>query len=371
MGSGVNPGIASQAGFAFQEQIFCILAAEMGEGDSVCYEGPDDVSLTDSRGFLKLFQVKQTNVGKDDVYQIYTNWMMTLLGEASPTVEECMLVQDDCYKCSSFFDDISKEEFLGEVKKRSIENKGCLAAQLYSSVGGNDGRILEAFDLVKANAKYCRIGWADYENRIWAGLTKYFATGDEESSVFKERVKEFQRIVSYKIHESMRCKEPCTLSFQRLLGLCEDVRSSIGLGKFMPSYSAWLEQAKPAGINTLGRESRQLGYCFNDSDKITNHLFYGLYYHSLRMWHMENCRVETVADIEGVTYSNFCDAVERLSEDGRDTPAARLRETKREPNSFTQNDYERWGSCIYLTGDNIPLEKRISWKDEDDKDDNL
>lgn len=78
-------GIFAQAGFAFQMNVFLKQVTELTDGSVARYEYLDDISASASLDELsgqiglcdtQLFQVKNTHVSKQDVIQIYTNWIL-------------------------------------------------------------------------------------------------------------------------------------------------------------------------------------------------------------------------------------------------------------------------------------------------------
>lgn len=349
-----------------------MLAAEMGAGETVCYEEHDDVSLIGADGVLRLFQAKQTTVNKVDVYQIYINWVIGTLKCEAP-IAEYILMQSEGYTCSHAFGDISRNDFLAEVSKRASKKPSCLASELLSKADGDSNSILKAFDAVKSKSKHESIQNRNLDSRLRAGLTEGLDTGDGNSSVFDDRIEEFQYVVNYNIHEAMSRKMSYRLTFQGRLRLCEGIRSRITVDKYNPNYLAWRVVRDPSYVDVYKarRECRQLEYCTSDSKRITDHLFYGAFYGSTRFWYLSNSQAEIVGSLENVTYENFRDVVDKLVEDGCDRPLKRLRETKVLGNSFTNSEFERWGSCIFLTGSNIPPDHRISWKDEDDRNDDI
>lgn len=80
-------GILSQAGFAFQMKVFLKQVTELNPNAVASYEYLDDISASTSLDELsgriglcesRLIQVKNTNVGKRDVVQIYTNWILAV-----------------------------------------------------------------------------------------------------------------------------------------------------------------------------------------------------------------------------------------------------------------------------------------------------
>ena len=65
-----------------------------------------------------------------------------------------------------------------------------------------------------------------------------------------------------------------------------------------------------------------------------------------------------------MTFCNFRDSCLSLEADGDDRPIKRLLATKDKSNQYAFNEHEKWGSCIWLTREETPADKLISWEDE-------
>jgi len=63
------------------------------------------------------------------------------------------------------------------------------------------------------------------------------------------------------------------------------------------------------------------------------------------------------------TYDNYDFAISLLKRKNEDIPINRLNDTKERSNSYAQNEQIRYGAAIYLTRDDIEMEKQISWKE--------
>jgi hypothetical protein len=90
-----------------------------------------------------------------------------------------------------------------------------------------------------------------------------------------------------------------------------------------------------------------------------------MYYHATSLKYMENNRTSRIDDIEETTFESFDRVKFNLKKQNEDSPYNRLEETKKQPNSFAENEQIRFGSSIHLTKEDTG-EKQISWKDEDD-----
>lgn len=103
-------GIFAQAGFAFQMNVFLKQVTELTDGSVARYEYLDDISASASLDELsgqiglcdtQLFQVKNTHVSKQDVIQIYTNWILADCERES--ISSFWLLYSDQKTLSEFF----------------------------------------------------------------------------------------------------------------------------------------------------------------------------------------------------------------------------------------------------------------------------
>lgn len=112
------------------------------------------------------------------------------------------------------------------------------------------------------------------------------------------------------------------------------------------------------------REYKQLLACGMPQKIIETHLLYSIYYKNVCYKYLELNKINKIRDIEETTFENFENAKFIVQNEGRDTPAQRLKETKMQTNSHADSEQIKYGSGIYLTRED-ELEHQISWEDED------
>ena len=94
-------------------------------------------------------------------------------------------------------------------------------------------------------------------------------------------------------------------------------------------------------------------------------LGYRQYYQQYRLMNLENGRVDAMNSIEMTSFENFIQTKDRVQAENIDTPRNRFEETKRCSNSYASTEQIRYGTLIYLTGESIDDDIKISWKDDE------
>lgn len=365
-------GIFSQAGFAFQMNVFLKQVTELTPGEVARYEYLDDVSASTGLdelggriGFCetRLIQVKNTSVSKQDVVQIYTNWILAVCEQES--ISSFWLFYSDHKSLSEFFNTITANQFIERLDKKAKKSSKSNAAALKASL--NDDEIVNLFSHVKERARACGINENAINAEIRDNLSSIFHL-TSNSDLFDERVAELRRRVQLNVSESMLNTTPYEIDYDSFMWLCEQICAKISAKRYELDYSAWMAASDGDLLSAKesSREYQQLCSCQNDTSFISQHLYFCEYYRSINYERLARCQASNVLSLENSTFNNFRDSCNLLKLDGKDDPMRRLITTKRCQNSYAYNDHEKWGSCIWLTRDETPEEKKISWKDETD-----
>ncbi len=117
--SSYNPGIESLAGYYFQIKVFISLLYKLQIYDEAGYEFLDDVSIIkdedSSYSFNTnqkkiLYQVKWTNVQKDNAKKVLYNWLL------ADVADEYHLILAESYVCNDeYFKEDKIQEFYDEI----------------------------------------------------------------------------------------------------------------------------------------------------------------------------------------------------------------------------------------------------------------
>ncbi|BAK44125.1 hypothetical protein EGYY_09360 [Eggerthella sp. YY7918] len=372
-----DSGIHSQAGFVFQIHYFILRSAELSDGETIGYEAVDDVSISreqgndESLGFLRgsnypqsLIQVKKADIDSKCCLRIMFNWLICL--KEHPFIEKFIIIQE---AGRGFCEEPLKmcaDEFVRII--RTQEGNRSLASRV-RDLYCDDNSLKKSYNYILERYEHRQI--KGLEDCIKKSLEKPFHSGGISPLLFTKRVDEFVTTLEHRILTSMQNKQPYILRYSELMALYEDVTYRISEERFEPSFPLWkskhpIDTGDASMRNT--REARQLRYCFGSEDntRFFNHLYYLSYYADIRYILLERAKYEHIDSLEEITYSNFEAAKDELANSEIDTPAKRLAKTKEGANSFTNNEFEKWGSCIFLTREGTSKNQLISWKDEDD-----
>lgn len=359
-------GIYSQSGFVFQSKVFALQAARLMPGECIWYEYLDDISKQKSFNDISgracteqaAFQVKNKNVTKQDVIQAITIWQMSL--RDNPGLKEFHLVLPYGKTVSPWWNDLDFCSYMGELKNASKKKPKSLRAKIYQEI--TEEELSRQFSIIDANKAIIE---TEIDHELEEALIVPLHRISNDPELFHNRLNDVQAKILLHIADSMFSCEPYMLSHDAFMELCETTCFQIQHQDDPPSFSTWRAATKRKNYQDLAnlREAKQLAHCFqDDSDRIIQHLLYGDYYRDLQFQRMANSALQQIEDLETITYSNFLDVVDELKENGNDEPRRRLRETKRASNDCCRNNFERWGSCIYLTRES-ETERQISWKD--------
>lgn len=363
-------GILSQAGFAFQMNVFLRQVAGLTSSEVAHYEYLDDISTSTSIDELsgqiglcdtQLIQVKNTNVSKQDVVQIYTNWILALCERES--ISSFLLIYSDRKTLSKFFDTITADQFIEQLNIRANRSSRSNAATLESNL--SDDEIAGYFSRVKECAHACAVNEEQINTEIRDGLASPFhLTSDVD--LFNERVSELKRMIQFNATESMLRAVPYEIDYESFMQLCEQICEKISSKRYEPDYSAWAAAVDDDLLSAKesSREYRQLRSCLKETSFILEHLYYSEYYRSVNYERLARCQASAATNLESVTFDNFRDSCLLLKANAEDSPIKRLLATKDKSNQYAFNEHEKWGSCIWLTREETPAKMKISWKDE-------
>ena len=274
-----------------------------------------------------------------------------------------MLLYSNQKALSEFFNAITTDQFIEELNKRANKSSRSNVAKLKAAL--SEDEIAGYFSRVKKCAHACAVNEDKINAEIREGLASPFhLTSDVD--LFNERVAELKRRVQLGVSESMLKAVPYEIDHDSFMQLCEQICGQISSNRFEPDYSAWMAAADGDLLSAKesSREYRQLRSCLDETSFITQHLYYSEYYRSLNYERLARCQASTAASLESVTFDNYRDSRLLLKANAEDCPIKRLLVTKDKSNQYAFNEHEKWGSCIWLTREETPADKLISWKDE-------
>ena len=363
-------GIHSQAGFQYQMKLFLHYLSQLKTGESLAYEYMDDIvassTVDELSGVLKkgmtLVQAKCKNLSEKQVTRLFVNWVDALRRESN--IDSFLVGQGEGYTLHESFHVMEPSEFVHKVRQLSSAHPQSVSAALLKSL--SDKEIEDFYSEVKGKSGHMQLDPDDVLADDYQLVLHRYGVSDE---TYKYRLLEMQGGFEYGILESMKLRRPFVIDFKSAMGIYEDISQRITDSCYEPSFNAWRINSPSVDLEDLAsrRDVSQLGYCFDSLSKIANHIYYGEYYSSLRFHKLECCQALQVDDLEGVTYENYEIACDELRGTNHDEPLSRLNRTKSGSNSYCFNEQEKWGSCVYLTRDDAPPERLISWREDENE----
>ncbi|MCR6856276.1 hypothetical protein P5G86_22045 [Paenibacillus jamilae] len=374
-------GIKSLSGFAYQIRVFVYYMSKMiGNNQQIEFETLEDVVVNNTkvhvsmdeksdsfRSLLRIsdgyyaIQVKRTKINVTTKKKLLFNWL--LIESKNSDISKYILYTEDEYGNTGELFDISHQELYEEVIN-STKKSNALISKVKSEYINDPERFEKAYK--KVEAKYKFVSEQNLNNKILNGFALHFRRSGISDLIFALRVKELIINITGDIIASVDNKRPYVCTFQQMMQKIEDISNRIKEEYYEPDYMSF-KKARSVNLSDQSilhsREYLQLLKCNLSEKRIEEHLIYQQYYESIKYRLLEDNKLNVVENIENTTYDNFCSVKEELEADDDDSPIKRLNGTKKMDNSYVRNNQTRYGSCIYLTKDDIDEEIKISWED--------
>lgn len=373
-------GINSLGGFAYQIKVFVLYMLSMDENMQAEFETVDDVSIkkitpetiddnedkfrnliTSSEG-TKAIQVKRTSINESIAKQILFNWI--LLEDSGESITDYILFTDSLYNNNDIVFDISADDLYLEVLKTKKTQKATIAKVKGKYEKDKQG-FVDIYEAIKG--KYTFVSFNRIDDEISEKCKMLFKKAGVNIITYYNRIEELLKHVTFEIIKSVNEKRPFIISYEEMIAYSEDICTRFTDEFMYPIYSEFrkLNKIDFADLKIAkSREYKQLLACKMPQKLIEMHLQYGVYYQNICYKYLELNKIGKIRDIEETTFDNFENVKFILQNEGKDTPAKRLSETKRQPNSYADSEQIKYGSGIYLTRED-ELEHQISWEDED------
>lgn len=309
-------------------------------------------------------QVKRTSITESTAEKVLLNWI--LLESSENVISKYVLFTDNEYENTDILFSKSAVELFGAVKK-STKKANATITKVKQLFRDNFEGFERVYNLIKEKYEFVSID--NIDNKIDYCCAVLFRKAGINNVVYYYRIKELLQHVTVKVMDEIHNKKPYIMDYNEFMKLVEDISSRISEQMTHPLYADF-KKLHPIDFSDLkiagSREYKQLLACKLNKVLLEQHLVYGVYYKDLRYRYMETNKLGTIENIEQTTYENFENVRFMLKRENKDEPYNRLEGTKKSENSYTFNEQIRYGSCIYLTKDEI-AEIQISWKDEENE----
>lgn len=349
-------------------------ASLLNDGQAIGYEDIDDVSIkgyskkdeylglhNTSDGSCVAVQVKKAKISQETGYRILYNWLIAI--RTYPQISKFVIAQQAGYSFSDKAFALDDSELLRLVFDSGKENAMALCNRVAVLYKNDRDSLLSNYTYIKEHFQLEKI--ANIDELISSGLSTPFHKGGISDFFYEQRVEELKNTILCEVIRSIEQKVPFVYTHQRFMENCDEIVATICPTRYEPKFTTY-RNTHPIDLfaeNGL-REVEQLSYSCNSEREIVDHLHYLKYYEHIRFFHLEQNSVAHIDDLLDETYANFRDVQADLVDSGTDTPGKRLRETKSKPNSYSCNNHEKWGSCIFLTKSETDPDHLVSWKDD-------
>lgn len=311
---------------------------------------------------IKAIQVKRTAITSSVAKQILLNWI--LLEGSNEIITDYIVFSDSSYENSDNIFNISKEELYSYIIKSSKSSKSTIA-KVKKKYKNEKQNFIDIYESIKSKYSFRSIN--DLDDEIDENCKVIFKKAGVNSITYYNRIQELLRHITFEIIKRVNEKKPFEISYKELMIYSEDICERFTDKYIYPIYSEFKKVNKIDFTDLKiaeSREYKQLLACSMQQKMIETHLLYSIYYQNVCYKFLELNKINKIQDIEETTFENFEYAKFIVQDEGRDTPAQRLKETKKQPNSHADSDQIRYGSGIYLTRED-ESEHQISWEDED------
>lgn len=377
-----SSGINSLGGFSYQIRVFVLYMLYLKDNMQIEFETLDDVNIKNlkpseiddnNEKFISkvigkntniAIQVKRTDITEKLAQKVLLNWL--LLESSGNVVTKYILVTDQLYNNEDILFNKSSEELFKCVKES--ENKAnAIITKVKNEYKDDFNRFEEKYNSIKDKHEF--VSLENIDNRIDEGYSELFRKRGVKNVVYYNRIKELLSYVTVNIMESVNNKKPYVFSICEFMALVEEICDRIKEEMMNPIYSDFKKLHK-IDFEDLevanSREYKQLVACKLPQYLIEQHLVFCGYYENLRFSYMEVNRISKIQDIEETTYENFQNVKFGLQQSGQDVPYNRLEHTKKQSNSYAENEQLKYGSSIFLTKDEMG-ELQISWEDKENE----
>lgn len=227
--------------------------------------------------------------------------------------------------------------------------------------------FVQIFNDIKSKYSFKQI--KDIDANIYDKYKSLFHHGGVYDSTYIQRLEELINKIQTNILRSVNKRETYLCSYKQYKHIVDDICRGVTDQEYALNYSDFKKNSHIDLHNTSivdSREYKQLLKCDLGESFIKENLIYEQYYRQFQIKKLENMRANEIDTLEGVTYRNFYLTKLKLMKNNDDSPFNRYRETTSSENSYAPNEQVRYGSAIFLTGDEISDDKQISWEDEDE-----
>lgn len=370
-----NAGITTQYGFLYQKYwFFYTLLNENNHYNYLTFEGLDDIEefVSDDLLFgikesLNLMQVKSGNIDNSVGYKIVGNWLLTNIEDNNYSLL--------CENLPSFqFNDDFVDKFIKEILDSASCNNTKILKKVYNKYFDrgnlNSDKLKED---TKNLIKHIKIRQESIESLHNKMEEYYISNYTGHIKIFEDlKVKSFNVFLdklNRVVDDNLKEKHTTTLSTSDVNELIVTIVSEINdksykidIEEFHSKVQDEIEQI--LNTSTL-REVQQLRLVNNNNKFIAKNIVNKLLYDDFRSVFQNGTSIK---NIEYSAFNNYDNVLDDLL-DNEKTPMIVYQRTMSKPiydDLLPKNEMYYKGCYIFLTSDDAPNNKQISWEVNND-----
>lgn len=373
-----NAGIFAQYGFLFQRKAFIYFAINnIKPNQAVVFEGKDDIEVSseESLFYMKMpgpatIQVKSGTVDEQCFCKIICNWLLD-----DSNSRHILLLE----KALTFSTDKSLvDSIIGFIDAGKTKKRTSIARRTYEKYRSyfpeNITSFIPIISSLLSSYEQVIFGMDDLDRKLEEVFFSNYCKDITEYTLAKS--KRLERFIIYLFHDIDKAiseKKPYMLIFPDFMKYITQVASEISDNRYVTNVPELKKKVKNEATRIVKekttREVTQL-YTVNKSDEfVIDGIVHKLLYNDFREVYAEQKTIE-LDNIEDDAHENYLNVLFSLEDEDACVPKRVFQETVKMPISGTllpNGIVYRKGCYIYLTGENIADEKKISWSIDDGK----
>ena len=372
-------GIDAQYGFLYQKYVYILtILQNLSMGNTFKYEGKDDVDidtkdLKDGITIIKntYIQAKSGVLSKEEWIQCISNWIE--MSELSPDARCVIYIQNNIDEkwLSENFINIFIEEIkkYNEIKKRQASSVKKRIYDKYKNEFKTDEFLNKLYNLLRNVDVNIQTEKNLKDLIIDIYKTKYCSDIKIYELAKTRRAEAFINEIMRKIDQALLNKKSLSLDFTNIIEIVNTLASNITDTTYKLDHitlkAKFRKKAKKIVSRRNFREVLQLEFVNNNESFIIEKIIRELMYKDMRDVYGSSIDIR---NIEDEAHSNYMDVLFELSDEEKCSPKKVYVETTKrdiDNNFFNKSKIYREGCYIFLTGNDVAENLKISWKVEE------
>lgn len=374
-----NAGITAQYGFLFQRKAFILSALEnVGINQTFTFEGKDDIEISTEESIYSVktvdsnyIQVKSGTVNESCFCKIICNW---LLLDKTPSDSLILFAEN---QLETPISDATKNVILEYVLNGKEKKRSSIAWKTYNKfqnlIGTDRNAFLETIEKLLRITEIHVCSMDNLDRRLEKAFFENYCQDITEYALAKsKRLERFVSYINQEIDTALKSKMPCTLLYSDLIKMimktCEEINDHRYVAKIPALKKRVKSEATRLVEDNAIREVRQLYLVDTHDEFVIDGIVHELLYKDFRDVYIAQREVEII-NLEQNAYENYTTAKFSLDEPDTSIPRKVYQRTVEMPIGgalLPEGPVYRKGCYIFLTGEGIDEDSRITWGEYDE-----